>query len=91
MTLQNHRSTSSDHNGSDVPHRTRMNHLKSTAPILLILILLLTMLTACDVERRKSDAELGLNPQQVAGRKLFDNDCDRCHRPYSTKGKKVPD
>src|ERR1022692_5253633 len=44
----------------------------------------------CDVERRKSDAELGLNPQQAAGRKLYDNYCDRCHRPYSTKGKKGP-
>jgi mono/diheme cytochrome c family protein len=67
-----------------------MNHLKSTAPILLISILLLTMLTACDVERRKSDAELGLTPQQSAGRKLYDNYCDRCHRPYSTKGRKGP-
>jgi mono/diheme cytochrome c family protein len=47
-------------------------------------------LAACDVERRKSDAELGLTPQQAAGRKIYDNDCDRCHRPYSTKGKKGP-
>jgi len=47
-------------------------------------------LTACDVERRKSDAELGLNAQQSVGRKIYDNHCDRCHRPYSTKGKKGP-
>lgn len=45
---------------------------------------------ACNVERRKSDAELGLNPQQAAGRKIYDAECDRCHRPYSTKGKKGP-
>jgi mono/diheme cytochrome c family protein len=45
---------------------------------------------ACDAERRKSDAELGLNPQQVTGRKLYDNYCDRCHEPYSSKGKKGP-
>ena len=45
---------------------------------------------ACDVERRKSDAELGLNSQQAAGRKLYDNHCDRCHEPYSTRGKKGP-
>ena len=44
----------------------------------------------CDVERRKSDAELGLNPQQAAGRKIYDNYCDRCHEPYSTRGKKGP-
>lgn len=45
---------------------------------------------ACDVERRKSDAELGLNRQQSAGRKIYDSECDRCHEPYSTKGKKGP-
>ena len=50
----------------------------------------LAALPACDVERRKSDAELGLNAQQSVGRKIYDNHCDRCHRPYSTKGKKGP-
>jgi mono/diheme cytochrome c family protein len=50
----------------------------------------LALLTGCDVERRKSDVELGLNSQQAAGRKLYDNHCDRCHEPYSTRGKKGP-
>jgi mono/diheme cytochrome c family protein len=50
----------------------------------------LLSLTGCDAERRKSDAELGLNPQQVEGRKLYDNYCDRCHEPYSSRGKKGP-
>src|ERR1700675_3840006 len=53
-----------------------------------VVIVALVALAGCDVERRKSDAELGLNPQQAAGRKLYDNYCDRCHRPYSPKGKK---
>jgi mono/diheme cytochrome c family protein len=44
----------------------------------------------CEADRRKSDAELGLNPQQAAGRKLYDNYCDRCHEPYSSRGKKGP-
>jgi mono/diheme cytochrome c family protein len=52
--------------------------------------LALATLAGCDVERRKSDAELGLNAQQASGRKIYDNYCDRCHRPYSTKGKKGP-
>src|SRR5260370_32168966 len=56
----------------------------------LIALLAFGILAGCDVERRKSDAELGLTPQQAAGRKLYDNYCDRCHRPYSTKGKKGP-
>jgi mono/diheme cytochrome c family protein len=54
------------------------------------LLLMACVLAGCDVERRKSDAELGLNSQQTAGRKIYDNNCDRCHRPYSTKGKKGP-
>jgi mono/diheme cytochrome c family protein len=47
-------------------------------------------LTGCDVERRKSDTELGLNPQQASGRRLYDNYCDRCHEAYSSRGKKGP-
>jgi cytochrome c len=63
-----------------------LRKVAAAAPVLIALI----ALAGCDVERRKSDAELGLTPQQAAGRKLYDNYCDRCHRPYSTKGKKGP-
>src|ERR1700740_329464 len=59
----------------------------STAAVLLLTV---GIFSGCDVERRRSDAELGLNPQQSSGRKIYDNYCDRCHRPYSTKGKKGP-
>jgi mono/diheme cytochrome c family protein len=59
------------------------------APALALLIAL-GVFAGCEVERRQSDAELGLNLQQASGRKIYDNDCDRCHRPYSTKGKKGP-
>jgi mono/diheme cytochrome c family protein len=52
-------------------------------------VLVLT-LDGCDIERRKSDAELGLNPQQAAGRKIYDNYCDRCHAPYSSHGRQGP-
>jgi mono/diheme cytochrome c family protein len=55
-----------------------------------VVILGLLALAGCDVERRKSDAELGLNPQQAAGRQLYDNYCARCHEPYSSRGKKGP-
>jgi len=55
-----------------------------------VVILGLLALAGCDVERRKSDAELGLNPQQAEGRRLYDNYCDRCHEPYSSRGKKGP-
>jgi mono/diheme cytochrome c family protein len=56
----------------------------------LVVLLALAIATACDVERRKSDAELGLNSQQSAGRRIYDSHCDRCHEPYSTHGKKGP-
>ncbi len=58
--------------------------------VIVIAFLFLGTLAGCDVERRRSDAELGLNPQQAAGRKTYDSYCDRCHRPYSTKGRKGP-
>lgn len=55
-----------------------------------VVTIALVSLLGCEAERRKSDAELGLNPQQAAGRRLYDNYCDRCHEPYSTRGKKGP-
>jgi mono/diheme cytochrome c family protein len=67
--------------------------LRDKEHVLVCLMLLIGILAAsmsCDVERRKSDAELGLNPQQAAGRKVFDAECARCHEPYSTRGKKGP-
>jgi mono/diheme cytochrome c family protein len=69
-----------------------MNALNNRSLCLRVSVIMLAFfaLAGCDVERRKSDAELGLNPQQSAGRKLYDNYCDRCHEPYSSRGKKGP-
>ena len=53
-------------------------------------ILLLTLGSGCEVERRRSDAELGLNPQQAAGRHIYDQYCDRCHAPYSSRKRQGP-
>lgn len=50
----------------------------------------LVLLLGCEAERRKSDAELGLNAQQAAGRRVYDEYCDRCHNPYSTRGRQGP-
>src|ERR1700726_4582271 len=66
----------------------KMVYLKIGAAMSILLAF--SALTACDVELRKSDSELGLNPQQSSGRKIYDNYCDRCHRAYSSKGKKGP-
>jgi mono/diheme cytochrome c family protein len=56
----------------------------------LCLCVSVVSLVGCDVQRRKSDTELGLNPQQVAGRRIYDNYCDRCHAPYSSRGRQGP-
>ena len=56
----------------------------------MVVLLAFAAVAACDVQRRKSDAELGLNSQQSAGRKIYDSQCDRCHEPYSSRGKKGP-
>ena len=41
------------------------------------------LLAGCKAERRLSDAELGLTAEQARGRRVFDNNCARCHQPYS--------
>jgi mono/diheme cytochrome c family protein len=57
---------------------------------LLALMTALALCSGCTAERRKSDAELGLNTQQAAGRQVYDQHCDRCHEPYSSRGKQGP-
>ena len=64
--------------------------LAKFALFMVAILSLLLISSGCDVERRKSDAELGLTPQQAAGRKLYDTYCDRCHEPYSRRDKKGP-
>ena len=58
--------------------------------LLALCLCAVVSLAGCDVQRRKSDAELGLNPQQIAGRRIYDNYCDRCHAPHSSRGRQGP-
>jgi mono/diheme cytochrome c family protein len=46
--------------------------------------------SACDSEPRKTDAELGLTPQQAQGRHVYDTRCAECHYAYSTHDLKAP-
>lgn len=52
----------------------------------LFCLIALAVVSGCQAERRKSDAELGLNPTQAMGRIVFDANCARCHEPYSSRG-----
>jgi len=63
---------------------------KKLATLLLSALAVILCWLGCNAEVRKSDAELGLNPQQSAGRRVYDRHCDQCHEPYSTSGKKGP-
>jgi mono/diheme cytochrome c family protein len=64
--------------------------LKLVALGLGVSVAMVSFLGGCEVQRRKSDAELGLNPQQITGRRIYDNYCDRCHAPYSSRGRQGP-
>jgi len=57
---------------------------------LFMLAIQAIILFSCTAERRKSDTELGLSPEQAMGRKIYDSYCFRCHEPYSSAGKKGP-
>jgi mono/diheme cytochrome c family protein len=67
----------------------KIRSLKSTG-LACGALLLLALGCGCEVERRRSDAELGLTPQQAAGRHVYDQYCDRCHAPYSSRKRKGP-
>ena len=66
------------------PHRVRL------ASSVLASLLVLLVLVACDAEPRKTDAELGLNPEQAAGRRVYDTRCAECHYAYSKRNLRGP-
>jgi mono/diheme cytochrome c family protein len=55
-----------------------------------ISLIAVAILGACDVEPRKTDAELGLNPQQASGRRVYDTRCAECHYAYSNSNLRGP-
>ena len=71
----------------EVQTRSKVQRLAVLTCTALVAIFLLV---GCKAELRKSDAELGLNEQQSAGRRIYDRHCAQCHEPYSTSGKKGP-
>jgi mono/diheme cytochrome c family protein len=56
----------------------------------LLSLIAVSILSACDAEPRKTDAELGLNAQQAAGRRVYDTRCADCHYAYSKHNLKGP-
>jgi mono/diheme cytochrome c family protein len=54
------------------------------------MILALVTLFGCEAEPRKTDAELGLTPQQARGRRVYDARCAECHYAYSSRDLRGP-
>jgi mono/diheme cytochrome c family protein len=77
-----------EQSSSRINRRSKIENLELVA--LCLCVSVVSLLAGCDVQRRKSDAELGLNSQQIAGRQIYDNYCDRCHEPYSSRGRQGP-
>ena len=58
---------------------------------ILLLVLAALAISGCGEDlSKKSDAELGLNPQQAHGRRIYDARCAQCHYAYSSSGSKGP-
>ncbi|MBV9086052.1 MAG: cytochrome c [Acidobacteriaceae bacterium] len=60
---------------------------------MLAIALLAGIAACCGCETRpprKSDAELGLTPQQAAGRRVYDAYCLGCHEAYMHGGRRGP-
>jgi mono/diheme cytochrome c family protein len=53
-------------------------------------LLAIGLLVGCDSEPRKTDAELGLTPQQAHGRRVYEARCADCHYAYSTHDLRGP-
>lgn len=59
-------------------------------PAVAVAALACATLLGCSEPRPKTDAELGLTPQQAAGRRVYDLHCLACHAAYSHSGKNGP-
>ena len=57
---------------------------------ILILATAAVLHTSCDTQLRKSDAELGLTPQQASGRRVYDRYCATCREAYSSRSFRGP-
>ena len=58
--------------------------------LLVLILIAIATLAGCDAEPRKSDAELGLTPQQARGRRVYDARCAECHYAYSSRDLRGP-
>jgi mono/diheme cytochrome c family protein len=71
--------------------KVALNVRRGTRLILLALVVsVLLVFLGCDSEPRKTNAELGLTPQQAMGRRVYDAHCAECHYAYSSRNLRGP-
>ena len=59
---------------------------KFSAAFPVLAAVLMFVIAACEKpERLRSNAELGLNQEQIRGRQIYDLRCGACHEPYRDK------
>jgi mono/diheme cytochrome c family protein len=59
--------------------------------VLVVLIATAGLLIAgCGNDQPRTNAELGLNDEQAAGRAVFERYCSACHNAYASGSKKGP-
>lgn len=79
---------------NDLPkHNSRLARLRKTRLLAAGLLAFLGLAAVAGCERReprKTDAELGLNPQQSRGRRVYDDYCLMCHEAYSSSARRGP-
>jgi mono/diheme cytochrome c family protein len=66
------------------PKRARFSFLFA------LVLITLSMFIACESEPRKTDADLGLTPEQAFGRRVYDARCAECHYAYSKRDLRGP-
>ena len=61
-------------------------------PLVVLAVLMLSLLAACSNEGQEkytmTDAQLGLNEQQSAGRRVYNQHCLQCHSSYTKESRK---
>lgn len=65
---------------------------RTTGPFALaVLVIGLCVLSGCGPNKAaESDAQLGLNAEQSAGREIYNQRCAQCHYAYSSSGSQGP-
>ncbi|MGH9524182.1 MAG: c-type cytochrome [Terriglobales bacterium] len=58
--------------------------------LLTIVVAVAALLTGCSSEPHKTDADLGLNAQQILGRRMFEQHCAECHFAYISRNLRGP-